>query len=202
EFIKSGKREDIITLKPDADAIRKCNTLGLSSEPIRLRLIRIDLPKRQHVVLITSLLDTNLYPYEIFEELYRMRWPVEEDYKLMKCRIEIENFSGKSVESVYQDFHAKVFTMNLAAALAHPAQQAVDEDNDRKYKYQVNMTHIMSIVKDTVVLLFTRSNISVLLRRLLDLFSKTIEPVRPDRKYPRNIKVNRKRFHLAYKPTR
>jgi hypothetical protein len=32
---------------------------------------------------------------------------VEEDYKAIKCRMELENFTGKSVLSVYQDFHAK-----------------------------------------------------------------------------------------------
>ena len=43
------------------------------------------------------------------------RWGIEEDYKVMKSRLTIENFSGFSVEAVLQDIHAKTLTKNLAA---------------------------------------------------------------------------------------
>jgi len=57
--------------------------------------------------------------------LYHQRWPVEEDYKLIKCRIQIENFSGKTVHSVYQDFHAKVFAKNLASILIRSVSKRI-----------------------------------------------------------------------------
>jgi hypothetical protein len=59
------------------------------------------------------------YPHDLFADLYHDRWPVEEDYKIMKCRIEIENFTGQSELSVYQDFHARV----LSNAGKKPATQ-------------------------------------------------------------------------------
>jgi hypothetical protein len=90
-----------------------------------VRAIRIELASGETEILLTSLMDKDLYPHEIFKELYHLRWTVEENYKTAKCRIEIENFSGKSVESVYQDFHAKVFAMNLTAAMTHPAQNVI-----------------------------------------------------------------------------
>jgi len=95
-----------------------------------------------------------------------------------KCRIEIENFSGKSVESVYHDFHAKVFAMNLTAAITHPAQDVIPNENgQRKYAYRINVTQALSKMKDSIVLLFIRSNIKELLNKLLDLFIATIEPI-------------------------
>jgi hypothetical protein len=39
-------------------------------------------------------------------------------------------------------------------------------------------------MKDAIVLLFISSKIKELLNKLFDLFISTIEPVRPDRKYP------------------
>ncbi|MEW6521805.1 MAG: hypothetical protein AB1461_20625 [Thermodesulfobacteriota bacterium] len=51
---------------------------------------------------------------------------MEEDYKTMKCRIEIENFTGKSALSVYLDFHARVFFKNLTAMLTFTAQEQVE----------------------------------------------------------------------------
>ena len=35
----------------------------------------------------------------------------------MKLRLEVENWSGTSVEAIYQDFHATLFTKNLSALL-------------------------------------------------------------------------------------
>jgi hypothetical protein len=47
---------------------------------------------------------------------------IEEPYKRAKCRVEIENFSGRSALTVRQDFYAKIFAMNLTAMLAWVAQ--------------------------------------------------------------------------------
>ncbi|MBW2602874.1 MAG: hypothetical protein JRE28_00980 [Deltaproteobacteria bacterium] len=76
--------------------------MGLDLRPLKMRLIRIENAGKIQV-LITSLTDTKLYPYEVFADLYHKRWPVEEDYKIIKCRIEMENFSGQSALSVYQE---------------------------------------------------------------------------------------------------
>jgi len=82
----------------------------------------------------------------------------------MKPRLEIENWSGKSKLAIYQDFHAKVFTKNLIAILAFPAQQVVKQQSrHKKYTYQINFTQALSKMKDTVVLLFQSANLSNIL---------------------------------------
>ncbi len=203
KFYNSGKKEKIILLPPSAASIKQCQQMGLSIKPLKLRLVRVELDTGETEILITSLLDYKAYPHEIFKELYQRRWPIEEDYKIMKCRVEVENFSGKSVESVYQDFHAKVFIMNLTAALAYPTREIIEQESQhKKYSYQINFTQALSKIKDTVVLLFNRSNILELLSKLFDLFIKTVEPIRPKRRYPRKKGIQRKSFFLSYKPIR
>jgi len=203
KFNHSGRKEKIITLLPSFASIEQCNHLNLPVSPIQLRAIRVELDSGETEILITSLMDKELYPHDIFKELYHLRWTVEENYKTAKCRIEIENFSGKSVESVYQDFHAKVFAMNLTAAITHPAQDIIaGECEQKKYAYRINVTQALSKMKDSIVLLFKRSNIMELLNKLLDLFIATIEPIRPGRKYPREHSVQRRGFSACYKPIR
>jgi len=203
KFYNSGKKEGIITLRPSLPSVEQCNHLNLPVSPIQLRAIRVDLDSGETEILLTSMMDKNLYPHEVFKELYHLRWTVEENYKTAKCRIEIENFSGKSTESVYQDFHAKVFTMNLTAAITHPAQDVIASENgQKKYTYRINVTQALSKMKDSIVLLFIRSNIKELLNKLLDLFISTIEPIRPGRKYPRKHRVQRQGFYPCYKPIR
>jgi hypothetical protein len=124
-FMKSGRLEQVIMLPVPATSIAACKNLQLDTHPIRLRLVRVELESGESEVLITSLIDTKKYPHQLFAELYHDRWPIEEDYKVMKCRIEVENFSGKSPLSVYQDFHAAVFSKNITAMLVASTRENV-----------------------------------------------------------------------------
>jgi hypothetical protein len=205
KFYESGKKERIITFYPNYSSMKKCLQMGLDPDPLKLRLIRVELDNGDTEILITSLINKKKYPYDLFSELYHLRWPVEEDYKIMKCRIEIENFSGKSVLSVYQDFHAKVFSKNLTAILAHPTKDTIEKNTqDRLYHYQINFTQALSKMKDTIVLLFNRKKTIVkdLISELHQIFIQTIEPVRPGRKFPRKHKFKRRDFYPCYKPIR
>jgi hypothetical protein len=203
KFYNSGKKEKIITLCPSFVSFDPCRRLNLPVSPIQVRAIRVELESGETEILITSLMNKDLYPHEIFKELYHLRWTAEENYKTAKCRIEVENFSGKSVESVYQDFHAKVFAMNLTAVITHPAQDVIASQNgQKKYAYRINVTQALSKMKDSVVLLFKQSNIMELLSKLFNIFISTIEPIRPGRKYPRKHSVQKRGFYPCYKPIR
>ncbi len=203
EFLKSGLQEQLVTLHPCAEAVKECQARGLSTDPLPVRLLRIELESGESEVLVTSLLDTLLYPHSLFADLYHHRWPVEESYKLIKCRVEVENFSGKSVLAIYQDFHAKVFTTNLTALLVHPPKKEVTrQSQSKKYLYQINMTQALSKMKDTVVLLFHKTAIADLLSQLWQVMVHTTEPIRPGRKYPRTKRVKHRKFPITYKPIR
>jgi len=203
-FLASGQKEQIVTLEPSAASRKECQARGLPGDPIQVRLLRIELENGEVVVLATSLLDTDRHPHALFADLYRLRWPVEEDYKVMKSRIQVENWTGKTVHAIYQDFHARVFSKNLAALLAPPAQAHVQEQTaTRKYRYQINRTHLLSKLKDTLVLLLREPDrLRERLQQLWQLVSDTLEPVRPGRSVPRRKRVKPPRFSMAYKPTR
>ena len=205
KFYHSGKKEQIIYLSAPSTSIKQCLEMGLDTKPLRLRLVRVQLDTGETEILVTSLIDPDLYPVHIFHELYHERWPVEEDYKTAKCWIEIENFSGKSVLSVYQDFHAKIFSKNMTSALAYPTREIVRQASEgKKYEYQINFAQALSNTKNVIVLLFERSKpvATQLISQLHEIFVKTIEPIRPGRRFPRNHKVHRRCFYLCYKSVR
>lgn len=150
---------------------------------------------------LTSLTDREALSYECFAELYHLRWPVEEDYKKMKSWIEIENFSGKSIESVYQDFYAKVFAKNLTATLASTTSRDIDAAyKTRKYLYQINYAQAYAEMKRIIPLLFLRSKeaVSEIISALREFLIQTVEPVRPGRKFPRK-KGQPRNYYLNYK---
>lgn len=205
KFYNSGKKEKIISLPASYSSNVQCQELGLDLEPLKLRLIRVELETGGVEILVTSLIDQQTYAYDAFDELFHLRWPVEEDYKTMKQWVEIENFTGKSVLSIYQDFHARVFSKNFTSVLAFPTQPIIDQNTkNRKYKYKPNFAQALSKIKDVLPLLFIRAEemIGGLISHIHSTIIQTIEPVRNGRTYPRVFNNRTGRFHTCYKPVR
>src|SRR4051794_35079504 len=99
DFLAAGR--DDATLHPHAEAQAACRFTHHrdpgAPDP---------LPTGEVEMLMTSLLDRDDHPAEAFATLYHLRWAQEENYKCFKCRVEVENWSGKSSLAICQDFHA------------------------------------------------------------------------------------------------
>ncbi len=204
KFYNSRKKEQIVKIEASPVSKQKCFQMGIDNKPIRLRLLRIELDNGEIEILITSLKDMEKHPHEEFVELYHLRWPIEEDYKTLKYRLEVENFSGKSVHSVYQDFHAKLFSKNLAAAIATTTREAIiQKSKSLKYDHQINFAQALTKMKDTIVLFFNRplERIIVIISKIRKIFIQTTESVRPNRKFARSHRIKQKCFFYEYKTT-
>ena len=202
-FRESGEKERIVTfILPDKDRDKLAQYPKSASEPIKCRLIRVELDTGEIEILCTSLIDTKQYPYEQFKELYHFRWNEEEAYKLLKSRIELEDFSGKTAKAVKQDFHAKIFLLTLSAAYAHPIEERVRKefkaDENRKYDQKINRTNAISMTKDILVGVFLKQQYKKALRAFDDIVYNTREIIRPDRKNERKHR-QKKPYSMNYK---
>lgn len=202
-FLQGGKKQAIVTFSPNRHAQCSCQENGLPVDPVRLRLIRVELGS-QTEVLMTNLLDDQAYPADDFAALYHQRWLIEEQYKRQKQWLQIENFSGKSVESIRQDFYAKQVSHNLTSLLAAGAQAQVDvRHQERKLRYKINFAQALSGMKNHVIHLLREVNIQPLVLALLDRFSQNIEACRPDRQFIRRVSnLHQNLFFVAYKACR
>ena len=124
-FLESGKYSDIVDFPCLEKSLRRCRKDKISTASLQLRLVRVVLPSGEPEILVSSLTDIQAYPTALFADLYFQRWGVEEDYKVLKSRLNIENYSSVSVEGVLQDLHAKLLTKNLAASAIHDAKQKI-----------------------------------------------------------------------------
>lgn len=204
KFFLSGNKEQIVKFKPSPQSLTKCREMGLDAKAIKVRLIRVELESNETEILVTSLTDMQEHPVELFSDLYHSRWPVEEDYKALKYRLQVENFSGKTVHSVYQDFHAKVFSKNMASVIATTTKKEISKKSESLlHIHQINFAQALSQMKNTIVLLFKRSvdKMAEIVEELRTIFIQTTEAVRPNRKYPRNHRVKQKRFFFEYRTT-
>jgi hypothetical protein len=121
-FLRSGAPEAIVTLappnRPDAADYE------LERTPVTVRLIRVVTPDGRVRVLATNLLDANSWPAAEFGALYHQRWRVEDAFRRIKHRIDLESVSGLSWLAHQQDLAAKVLSDNLNSMLC---LEALDE---------------------------------------------------------------------------
>lgn len=177
---------------------RKCIELGFPTSPIKVRLIKVVLESGEIEILITSLLDTKKYPITLFGELYFQRWGIEESYKELKHKLEIENFSGKSVLSVFQDIYAKVFSSNITNILASHAKEKLKQ-RKTKHIYKVNRTNALNKMKGLLPILFKEKSRSKILQQVLELFLINPIPIRKNRLFTRNFSYHSRRYDMTYK---
>lgn len=164
-----GDDSQIVTLKPCADQIKAIqdNALAVS---LTVRFVRVTLSTGEYEVLVTSLLDEQRYPTEGFLELYRLRWGIESFYGLLKTRLNLENFTGTSPESIRQDFHATVYLTGLESVLTDSAQDFLDH-KQTCYPQRVNRAVSFNAIKAyALALLFSDMPLDPLFNQLTALF--------------------------------
>lgn len=108
--------DQTVILKPHHTKLAKVQFHELP-ESVKVRFVRVRLETGEYEVLVTNLLNTQDFPTEEFKTLYHLRWGVEGFYRILKSRLNLENFSGKTAESVYQDFYATVYLTGIETIL-------------------------------------------------------------------------------------
>ncbi len=203
EFAESGEKDRIVTfLLPKKDRSKLAAYPHMQNTTITCRLIKVELENGKKEILCTSLTDAEKYLYEEFESLYHYRWNEEEAYKLLKSRIELEDFSSKTARGIKQDFHAKMFLMTLCAAYAHPIEERVTAeykaDENRKHDQKINRTNALSMTLEILIPIFVRKQYKKALKAFDEIVSQTREIIRPGRVIPRKQRP-KKSYSMNYK---
>lgn len=200
---QSTEIEKIVTVTMPAPAVRKAIQSGyaLAQTTFTVRLIRVPLPGGKSEILVTSLLDSAAYPASEFGALYHQRWRIEECFKLLKCRLAVEHFSGELPDSVRQDFLAKVWLGNLTATFAYLARASLP---DEKQAHSLpNLTYAVAALRASLPRLMTKVRNRVrMVKNLLEVVASTLEWLRPDRHFPRDRQAVKPIRYRAYKAIR
>jgi hypothetical protein len=172
--------------KPDVDP----------EQVISLRVLTIFLEDGTAEYLLTTLLDAEVWPYHVFQDVYAKRWGSETNYDVLKNILEIENFTGQSVLSVRQDFYATVLTSNIQGLIQWELHEEIEVDNQstsRTYQYQLNKNVSIGLLKDTLVtLILEEGDLQAFYREVKRQMKRSIVPIRPGRSAPRKRKNHQK----------
>ena len=163
DFLRSGLLEQVVTLR--GAERRDVRDFECPSEPQTVRLIRHIAPNGQVRVLMTNLFDVVRFPACSFGDLYHQRWRIEEGFKRLKHRLNIEHVSGLSQQAVVQDVAAKVLCDNLQALTTLSAHHNADLPES----VRINRAYVHTALKPLLPALLLGKKVVKMLRNVLQL---------------------------------
>lgn len=149
EFVHSGRQESYILLHPSNSYLS-----GLScrqrkkAKVIQVRVIRLVSPDGTVSVLLTNLLNQSRFPGKDIVNLYFRRWEIETNYKNEKVVLQIEEFHGKSANSIRQELYAVAIMSVIARTLMVVTSEVHDSS---KVEFQFKNA-IMTLASEAAVL--------------------------------------------------
>lgn len=194
-FMRSRRAEAIVTLP--APNRRDAADYECPRTRSTVRLIRYRTPDGRVGVLMTSLLDVRRYPADAFGDLYHGRWRVEEAFKRVKHRLNLEHTSGLTWHAAHQDIGAKIVCDNLnALAVYLSSHEHLDADS----AWRINRTLAFNTLRRLLPRALALGIIAprILSQALLEI-ARNLQKFVKHRKRPRPRRPKPHKSH-AYKP--
>lgn len=189
----------------EADKVKTQDWIPLEHEGkhLSVRVLKVNLPTGEIETLLTSLNQKQL-PIRKAAKLYFKRWAVETSYDLLKSKLQLENFSGKTVVSVKQDFYATMYLANLASFISADADEKItqaDADKNLKYPRRSSSNRTIHILRNAFIRMLLEPDATIrdaMLQRIVDTIAQKPVSVVTNRSYARGI-PREKRFYIARK---
>jgi hypothetical protein len=165
-----------------------------------VRVIKVLLENGEVEILATNLFDL---PTDVILELYTLRWGIETMYFKLKRELCVEKFSGRTPNSIRQDFYASMLLLNAVAVFQHAADYVVKERHKNKklkHEYRARTSDLIITLRDRFVFvaLCGHSMLTAFeIEKIIKIMARSTSALRPKRIFPRNFKLYyRVRFNL------
>ena len=145
---------------------------------------------------VTETLLTNIPEYEMSDDdlgrLYAKRWGIETKYLELKDRLQINKFSGETINIVLQDIYATLYISNLTAFICFEADEIIkQEPSNSKYERKAKRSVCISALRERFVkmcLLDDPHERVKVLNRLVDDIKSDVTYVGKSKSRPRHKK--------------
>ena len=145
---------------------------------MNLRVVRFKITDDTYECLVTNLTRDEFNLAEL-KKMYHMRWDIETAFKVLKYIIGMMSFHSKKRNFIQQEIYSAILLHCLTNIITERIQ--IEQSDRRKHDYKVNLSTAVTNMR-----LWLRKVIGT--DELVKRIKKYLAPVRPDRKYQRNMK--------------
>ena len=145
---------------------------------MNLRVVRFKITDDTYECLVTNLTRDEFDLNEL-KKMYHMRWDIETAFKVLKYIIGMTSFHSKKRNFIQQEIYAAILLHCLINIITERIE--IEQSDKRKHNYKVNLSTAVTNMR-----LWLRKLIGTV--ELVKRIKKYLAPIRPDRKYERNMK--------------
>ena len=145
---------------------------------MNLRVVRFKITDDTYECLVTNLTRDEFDLNEL-KKMYHMRWDIETAFKVLKYIIGMTSFHSKKRNFIQQEIYAAILLHCLTNIITERIE--IEQSDKRKHNYKVNLSTAVTNMR-----LWLRKLIGT--KELVKRIKKYLAPIRPDRKYERNMK--------------
>ncbi|MEQ8714715.1 MAG: IS4 family transposase [Cyclobacteriaceae bacterium] len=196
--IADQKDDFVTTWEPSAKEVENSRKNQLDPSTLTVRVTKVRLNTGETELLVTNLYDHRKYSSQDIDELYQLRWGVEEGFKNMKPKMKIEQFGCKKSAGILQEFHAHIFCMNmisLAGLLANKLIQS--KTSNRKWEYKYNWKNAFRYVREKLLAFLFSKRVTKILDQLIEQISSSMIAIIPDRNFARDTTASTKKGRIT-----
>ena len=157
--------DEWIELNVAGDRLRKITDERTKKElrtqkTIKVRMSKIILDTGEIEYLLTNIAEDIIAPEEM-KEAYFKRWQIEIGYDILKNKLHLENFTGRTKITIEQDFYAQIYTFNVLQDIKNTNTRRIQEkrlNKNLKYKYKVNINILAGWLKNILIAVMFTEN--------------------------------------------
>ena len=186
-----------------ASNVGKATVTDENGNPYDLRRYSFTLPSGNEEILLTNIPESEMSDGEL-ADLYAKRWGIETKYLELKDRLQLDKFSGETVNIVLQDIYSTLYISNLVAFICQDADEIIAKKTEGKgYKYEqkANRTHCIAAIRRRFIKLLLSNDTDrqkAEFQRLVDDISNSKTYIGKSKPKPRNKrKFNNSRHRKA-----
>lgn len=187
--------DEWVNLKVDGDRLRKVEDEIVRQELKEKKVIQVRMSKvildTGEVEYLLSNIAEEIIPADEMKEAYFKRWQIEIGYDILKNKLHIENFTGKTQITIEQDFYAQIYTFNVLQDIKHTANaelQKKHKDKNLKYEYKPNINILAGWLKNILIAMIfvdTKEERRKLYDIIIEKAEKNLVAIKPNRTYER-----------------
>lgn len=163
------------------------------ADGLKLRIIHYQIKGFRPTRLITSLLDTEQFPYDEMVTLYHERWRQETRHREWKHTLQINNLRSKSNPGILKEI---LVQLTLNNAIRWMMAEATDGSDHRPVDLQFLAAKRLILAQIPAMAIADPGRLTELYRDLLAAIGRKTILVRPGRSYPRKFdKCGRPKGH-------
>ena len=150
--------DEWIELNVAGDRLRKVLDKEVKEElkkqkTIKIRMSKVVLDTGEIEYLLTNITEDIIAPEEM-KETYFKRWQIEIGYDILKNKLHLENFTGRTKITIEQDFYAQIYTFNVLQDIKNTNTRRIQEkqkNKNLKYEYKVNINILAGWLKNILI---------------------------------------------------